>query len=171
MAKNIKDILLEATQYPAAIEAMLPAGAPPISASLVDITAQLPVIPDFPMDVPDLPPPPQVPALPIPPGPAAAALSTDIADPYSQQVYAGGRRNVYSPTAVASNGTRSGGQPVRFVAATGTQLYPAPYRAGGQPVRYAAGGGAQLAPTPDKAVVIPSPFVGLVPEVITRRGM
>jgi len=31
MAKNIKDILIGATQFPAAIEAKLPAGAPKIS--------------------------------------------------------------------------------------------------------------------------------------------
>jgi len=68
MAKNVKELLLDATKYPAAIEAKLPAGAPTISATLVDVAGKIPAVPDFPMEIPDLPAPPELPALPAPPG-------------------------------------------------------------------------------------------------------
>ena len=68
MAKNIKDLLMGATQFPAAIEAKLPAGAPKISTMLVDATGKIPDVPDFPVEVPDLPAPPELPELPAPPG-------------------------------------------------------------------------------------------------------
>ena len=64
MAKNIKDLLMSATQFPAAIEAKLPAGAPKISTMLVEATGKIPDVPDFPMEIPDLPAPPEIPALP-----------------------------------------------------------------------------------------------------------
>lgn len=62
--KNIKDILVDATKFPAAIEAMLPAGAPTISTMLSDFAGNLPAIPDLPIDVPALPEPPTLPAIP-----------------------------------------------------------------------------------------------------------
>lgn len=65
--KNIKEVLVAATQYPAAIEAALPAGAPVISAMLMDAANQIPAVPDFPMEIPDLPAPPQLPAPPTAP--------------------------------------------------------------------------------------------------------
>ena len=68
MAKNIKDILIGATQFPAAIEAKLPAGAPKISTMLVDAAGKIPAVPDFPIEIPDLPAPPELPELPAPPG-------------------------------------------------------------------------------------------------------
>lgn len=68
MAKNIKDLLMGATQFPAAIEAKLPAGAPKISIMLVDAAGKIPAVPDFPMEIPDLPAPPELPAMPTPPG-------------------------------------------------------------------------------------------------------
>lgn len=71
MAKNIKDILVDAPKYLAAIEARLPGGAPAISTTLVDVAGKIPVIPDFPMEIPDLP---AVPALPEMPGAPAAGL-------------------------------------------------------------------------------------------------
>jgi len=109
MAKNIKTLLLDATKYPAAIEAKLPAGAPTISTTLVDIAGKIPVVPDFPMDIPDLPAPPELPELPEFPG-------GDL-----------GRR---------------------FVT------------------------GAKVTPIENvKREVIPSPAVGVLPEVKTRRGM
>ena len=75
MAKNIKDLLLDATKFPAAIEAKLPAGAPTISATLVDVAGKIPVVPDFPMEIPDLPAPPELPALPeLPEFPAGGGL-------------------------------------------------------------------------------------------------
>lgn len=114
MAKNIKELLLDATKFPAAIEARLPAGAPPISATLVDITGRIPVVPDFPVEIPELPAPPELPELPAMPGAGGPA---------------GLRRYVTG---------------VRAIPVTGS---------------------------PIEQVVIPSPFVGVVPEVITRRGM
>ncbi len=104
---NVKGLLLDATKYPAAIEARLPEGAPAISATLTDIAGKIPAVPDFPMEIPDLP---AVPELPAPPGEGA-------------------------------------GLP-RFV--TGARLTPV---------------------NRVRREIIPSPAVGVVPEVITRRGM
>ena len=64
MAKNIKGLLLDATKFPAAIEAKLPAGAPKVSTMLVDAAAKIPAVPDFPMEIPDLPAPPELPGMP-----------------------------------------------------------------------------------------------------------
>jgi len=66
--KNVKELLLDATKFPAAIEAKLPAGAPKISTMLVDATGKIPDVPDFPVEAPDLPAPPELPELPAPPG-------------------------------------------------------------------------------------------------------
>ena len=62
--KNVKDVLTDATKYPAAIEAKLPEGAPKISATLTDIADKIPAIPDFPMEIPDLPAVPELPEAP-----------------------------------------------------------------------------------------------------------
>jgi len=82
--KNPTQLLMQAVKYPAAIEAKLPAGAPVISTMLLDIAGKIPAaIPDFPMEIPDLPAAPELPAppggaaapeLPAPPGGAAAGL-------------------------------------------------------------------------------------------------
>lgn len=61
---NIKAVLLDAVKYPLAIEAKLPAGAPVISTMLTNAANQIPAIPDFPMEIPDLPAPPELPAMP-----------------------------------------------------------------------------------------------------------
>jgi len=66
--KNIKTLLVDATKFPAAIEAKLPAGAPKLSTMLVDAAEKIPVVPDFPMEIPDLPAPPELPAMPEFPG-------------------------------------------------------------------------------------------------------
>jgi len=66
--KNIKTLLVDATKFPAAIEAKLPAMAPTISTTLVDIAEKIPVVPDFPMEIPALPAPPEFPAMPEFPG-------------------------------------------------------------------------------------------------------
>ena len=73
MAKNLTELLVDATKFPAAIEAKLPEGAPAISATLVEVAGKLPVMPDFPMEIPDLPAPPELPELPAPPGGEAGA--------------------------------------------------------------------------------------------------
>ncbi len=62
--KNIKELLVDATKFPAAIEAKLPAGAPKISTMLSDAAGKIPAVPDFPMEVPDLPAPPALPGMP-----------------------------------------------------------------------------------------------------------
>ena len=105
--KNIKDVLTDATKFPAAIEGKLPEGAPKISTMLADAAAKIPAIPDFPMEIPDLPAPPEMPGAPA------------------------GLRGL-------------GGQ--RFV--TGVEVTPVTRRE-----------------------IIPSPAVGVIPEVVTRRGM
>jgi len=110
MAKNIKDLLLDATKFPAAVEAKLPAGAPTISTTLVDIAGKIPVLPDFPMEIPDLPAPPELPTLPELPG--GAGLT-----------------------------------------------------------RYISGVTVTPVGNTQKREIIPSPAVGVLPEVRTRRGM
>lgn len=62
--KNPKDLLLDAVKFPAAIEAKLPEGAPKISAMLADAAGKIPAIPDFPMEIPDLPAVPTLPEAP-----------------------------------------------------------------------------------------------------------
>ena len=109
--KNIKEVLVDATKYPAAIEAKLPAGAPTISATLVDVAGKIPAVPDFPMEIPALPAPPELPAMPEFPGGEL------------------GRRRFVSDVEVTPIGAVT------------------------------------------KREVIPSPAVGVLPEVITRRGM
>lgn len=62
--KNIKGLLTDATKFPAAIEAKLPEGAPKLSTMLLDAADKIPAVPDFPMEIPDLPAPPELPELP-----------------------------------------------------------------------------------------------------------
>lgn len=62
--KNPTELLVDATKLPAAIEEKLPAGAPKLSTTLVDIATKLPKVPDFPVELPDLPAPPTLPELP-----------------------------------------------------------------------------------------------------------
>jgi len=62
--KNPKELLTAATALPAAIEAKLPAGAPKISTMLLDATGKMPVMPDFPFALPNLPAIPELPGLP-----------------------------------------------------------------------------------------------------------
>lgn len=69
MIKNPTDFLIQATKLPAAIEAILPAGAPKVSQFLVDTAAKLPKVPDLIVQLPDLP---GIPALPALPGAPAA---------------------------------------------------------------------------------------------------
>ncbi|MBA7468193.1 hypothetical protein ES707_03434 [subsurface metagenome] len=66
--KNPKGLLTQAVKFPEAIEAMLPEGVPKVSTMLRDTADQIPAVPDFPMEVPDLPAPPEFPAFPTPPG-------------------------------------------------------------------------------------------------------
>lgn len=61
--KNPTDILIDATKFPAAIEAKLPPGAPKLSTMLADFAGKLPAVPDLPIDIP-APPVPELPALP-----------------------------------------------------------------------------------------------------------
>lgn len=62
--KNVRELLLDATKFPAAIEAKLPEGAPVISTILLDVAGKIPDVPDFPMEIPDLPAPPELPEFP-----------------------------------------------------------------------------------------------------------
>jgi len=62
--KNVKEVLVDATKFPAAIEARLPEGAPKVSTMLADAADRIPAIPDFPMEIPDLPAVPELPELP-----------------------------------------------------------------------------------------------------------
>lgn len=62
--KNPRELLVDLTKYPAAIEAKLPAGAPKISVTLLDVAGKLPVLPDFLAEIPNPPAPPVFPAGP-----------------------------------------------------------------------------------------------------------
>ena len=62
--KNIKEVLVDATKFPAAIEAKLPEGAPKVSTMLADAAGKIPAVPDFPIEIPDLPAPPELPEAP-----------------------------------------------------------------------------------------------------------
>jgi len=74
--KNIKTLLTQATNFPAAIEAKLPEGAPKVSTMLLDAADKIPAeIPDFPVEIPDLP---AVPALPELPGAPAGLARTYV---------------------------------------------------------------------------------------------
>jgi len=64
--RNPTNILIDATKFPAAIEAKLPPAAPKISEILADIAGKLPPVPDLPIDIP-APPAPVLPELPAPP--------------------------------------------------------------------------------------------------------
>ncbi|MBA7578266.1 hypothetical protein ES708_20128 [subsurface metagenome] len=63
--KNVKEVLVDATKFPAAIEARLPEGAPKVSTMLADAAERIPAIPDFPMEIPDLPAVPELPEAPV----------------------------------------------------------------------------------------------------------
>ena len=105
--KNIKDVLLDATKFPVAIEAKLPEGAPKVSTTLTEIAGKIPAIPDFPMEIPDLPAPPELPDAPA--------------------------------------GLKGLGR--RYVT------------------------GVEVTPVTARREIVPSPAVGLIPEVIVRRGL
>ncbi|MBA7591166.1 hypothetical protein ES708_33318 [subsurface metagenome] len=62
--KNVKEVLVDATKYPAAIETRLPEGAPKVSTMLADAAGRIPAVPDFPMEIPDLPAVPELPEAP-----------------------------------------------------------------------------------------------------------
>ena len=121
---NIKQVLVAATKFPAAIEAKLPAGAPKLSTNLLDVAGKIPVVPDFPMEVTEMPAVPELPDLP-------------------------------------------GGIPSPIV----TEASVTPVNAG-QAARAAA---ATRARQVDRGTTIertvPSPYTGVMPEVVTRRGM
>jgi len=59
--KNPKDLLTAAVNLPIAIEAKLPAGAPVLSTKMLEGIGKMPTLPDFPMELPDLPPIPEFP--------------------------------------------------------------------------------------------------------------
>jgi len=116
---NIKQVLVAATKFPAAIEARLPAGAPKLSTTLLDVAGTIPAVPDFPIEVPEMPAVPELPELPAIPG--LPLVSEATVTPVGA-------------TRVTNRGA-------------------------------SAGRGATY------QEYVPSPYVGVMPEVITRRGM
>ena len=105
--KNPQELVVGLAQLPVAIEAKLPEGAPKLSQMMIDASTKGPALPDFPVELPDLPAVPEMPGLPAPPG---AEL----------------RRRLVTEVEV-------------------------------RPL--------------ERREIIPSPAVGVIPEVITRRGM
>ena len=95
--KNIKTLLTQATTFPAAVEAKLPEGAPKISTMLLDAAGSIPDVPDFPIEVPDLPAPPTIPELPGAPElrryvTGVEVRPTPTPSPAAPPVVAGGRK-------------------------------------------------------------------------------
>jgi len=76
--KNIKTLLTQATNFPAAVEAKLPEGAPKVSTMLLDAADKIPAIPDFPVEIPDLPAAPTLPELPGAPTGLARTYVTGV---------------------------------------------------------------------------------------------
>lgn len=76
--KTPKALLVAATALPAAIEAMLPAGAPKLSVTLADIAEKLP----------DLPATPEFPEVPIPPGGAELKPAINVVEVKPEEVAA-----------------------------------------------------------------------------------
>lgn len=130
--KNPTDFLVEATQLPATIEGALPAGAPALSATLVDVATKLPALPDLPIELPDLPAIPALPAGPeLPAFPGAPELpNAGLGLPGRAYVKEVQVTPVAAPGAVAARGV-----------------------------------------TPVEQRYIPSPAVGVIPQVVTRRGI
>ena len=89
---NIKDLLLQAVKYPQAIEAQLPTGAPILSTTLIETANTIPVVPDFPMELPDLPAAPEIPAPPSDGGTTTAAARVRARTYTGSQTAAGIRR-------------------------------------------------------------------------------
>ncbi len=112
--KNPQELVVGLAQLPLAIEAKLPEGAPKLSVMMIDASTKGPALPDFLVEIPDLPAVPEMPALPAPPG--GAGLRTYV---------------------------------------TEVQVKPA----------------ALTTVLRNRTVAIPSPAVGVIPEVISRRGM
>jgi len=104
--KNVKDLLTQAAAYPRALEARLPEALPRLSTMMLETANKVPVLMDFPVELPNLPAPPAIPELPA----GLGAL---------------GKRYV-----------------------TGAEVTPL-----------------------TQTEIIPSPAAGVIPVVITRRGM
>lgn len=79
--KNLNELLIAATQYPAAIEAALPEGAPKLSVMMADAAASFPAGPDLPIELPDLPPPPALPTVPAMGAPPVELRAARISPP------------------------------------------------------------------------------------------
>jgi len=60
--KNMRELIVDSTKLPAAIEEALPAGAPKISTMIVDAANKIPEGPGFPIELPDLPAIPKFPS-------------------------------------------------------------------------------------------------------------
>jgi len=76
--KNIKTLLTQATNFPAAVEAKLPEGAPKVATMLLDAAGKIPEVPDFPVEIPDLPAAPAFPELPGAPAGLARTYVTGV---------------------------------------------------------------------------------------------
>jgi len=119
--KNPKELLVAATALPAAIEAMLPAGAPKLSVTLADAAGKLPVAPDFPVEIPDLPAVPAFPEMPTPPGggelrpPIVTGVEVKpIREAAAEGILGGGYRPLYvKPQAEVATGG-GGYRPLNF---------------------------------------------------------
>ena len=115
---NIKDVLIDATKYPAALEAKMPAGAPKVSVMLLDAAGKVPVVPDFPLFVqgfPSLPAPFELP--PLPGAPGGAGLKRYVTGVEIRPVGATGRTRAagasWEQTPVAARGVVGQGHTVR----------------------------------------------------------
>lgn len=94
--KNPKELLVAAANFPAAVEAKLPEGAPKLSTMLLDTAEKMPELPDFVVELPDLPAPPELPELPGAPGELGRRFVTGVevrpVTPAAPRVVAGERK-------------------------------------------------------------------------------
>ena len=108
--KNPKELLIAATALPAAIEAMLPAGAPKLSITLADIADKLP----------DLPAVPEFPEAPTPPGgaelrPAVTVVEVKpVEEAAAVETFSGGYRPLEGAPQVEVIAMGGGYRPLTF---------------------------------------------------------
>lgn len=115
--KNPKELLIAATALPAAIEAMLPTGAPKLSVTLADAADKLPVAPDFPVELPDLPAVPELPEAPTPPGGAELKPAVEVKpvrEAAAEGILGGGYRQLQGAPQVEVIAMGGGYRPLTF---------------------------------------------------------
>lgn len=122
--KNPKELLVAATALPAAIEAILPTGAPKLSVTLADMADKLPIAPEFPIELPDLPAVPEFPEAPTPPGDAElkpAVTVVEVKPVEEAETFGGGYRPLQGAPQVEVIAMGGGYRPIAYEGEVGWQ--------------------------------------------------